>query len=450
MNKYTFVSFILLMLISSKAIAQKICQQSVVYFDFGKHDLSESETAKIDSILQMPYNEFIIELSGHTDHISSDSFNLDLSNKRVQEVVNYIQNNSAKKIVFKTNSFGRSQPTVPNDTDKNRARNRRVEINVIPLDEGRIVINTKSGAQAKLNIEQFKNIDLCELQFEFDLMEEEQRYDDATTCKYYNKDDSLFSGGFPLDLHTLSFKLNIVGIPDSILTHLCAEFYFPDNHSHALLSIYAYDDRGQLIRNENCKPSRREDNIYHECCFYRNLQMLMLCGGVWPCHEFYLNKNFEQVKYKLDNDDFDSLINNKQVLPFCFVEDTLKVFCETLDSAYYLKLTAEQCRLLPRALVIDSSLFSPVSFNDTTLIIKSRIWGKPKSISLYNEEYQYKKEITRKHGRKYRNAYMEFPHKIAVQLKNGKTVLVDYDQVKKRYNKRRKKLVVKVRRRDLK
>lgn len=466
MNKYTFVSLLLLMLISSKAIGQKICQQSVVYFGFGKHDLSELETAKLDSILQMPYNEFIIELSGHTDHISSDSFNLELANRRVQEVVNYIQNYSAKKIVFKTNNFGRSQPTVPNDSDENRARNRRVEINVIPMDEGCIVVNSKSGAQAKLNIEQFKNIDLCELQFEFELMEEEQSYDDPTKCKYYNKDDSLFNQGSPFDLHTLSFQLNTVGIPDSILSHLCAEFYFPDDHPQAIQSIYFYDDLRRFKPFGNYKPARREGKIYLAGCFYRKHQYSLLCH-IRTCDNPQINKKFEQVKFKVDSMDFYALINDKQVIPICYVQDTLKIFCETRDSAYYLKLSKEQYMLLSRTLpvgwlqssalpiserrpVIDSSLFSPVTFNDTTLIIKSRIWGKPKSISFYNEEYQYNKEITRNHGRKYSNAYMEFPHKIAVKLKNGNTVLVDYDKVKKRYKKRRKKLVVKVRRRDLK
>lgn len=452
------------MLISSKAIGQKICQQSVVYFGFGKHDLSELETAKLDSILQMPYNEFIIELSGHTDHISSDSFNLELANRRVQEVVNYIQNNSAKKIIFKTNSFGRSQPTVPNNSDENRALNRRVEINMIPMDEGRIVIYSESGAEAKLNIEQFKNIDLCELQFEFELLEEEQSYDDPTKCKYYNKDDSLFNQGSPFDLHTLSFQLNIVGIPDSILSKLCAEFYFPDDHPQAMQSIYFYDGLGRLTPFTNFKPVRREGKIYLAGCVYRNRQMLLMCGGCLRCPTLRLNKKFEQVKFKVDSMDFVSLINDKHVIPICYVGDTLKVFCETRDSAYYLKLSKELYMLLPRVVwlpipgplisnwppVIDSSLLSPVTFNDTNLIIKSRIWGKPKSISLYNEEYQYNKEITRNHGRKYRNAFMEFPHKIAVQLKNGKTVLVDYDKVKKRYKKKRKKLIVKVRRRDLK
>lgn len=471
MYKYALASFLFLMLFSTKAIAQKICKQSVVYFDFGKHNLSESETAKLDSILQMPYYEFVIELSGHTDHISSDSFNLELANRRVQEVVNYIQNNSAKKIIFKTNSFGRSQPKVPNNSDENRALNRRVEINVIPMDEGRVVIHGKNGEIAKIELSSFDGCGICDLEPTFT----ESNTQEEFKSKNIDLEELIRQ---ELCITSMMFRIDVESCDSFKNKEICGEIVvqLPENNCTCYRPC-VLDSKG-YVRSLTLVTSNYRDYYYvFQGCFLPMVFYIDICCNALPSSKcsIIINKFFSSYSYSYDTDKGFLSEKNDYVdstkIDICKINDTLRVICFNTEIDYFIKLDIDSFVKLPIHIrrypnypyhscsrypplnffrLIDSTLLSPVTFNDTTLIIKSRIWGKPQSISLYNEEYQYNKEITRKNSRKYHNAYMEFPHKIAVKLKNGNTFLVDYDKVKKRYKKKRKKLIVKVRRRDLK
>jgi OOP family OmpA-OmpF porin len=70
-------------------------------------------------------------LSGHTDNVGSEDFNLKLSTKRAEAVKNYLINKgiAAERITAK--GFGETMPIAPNDTEENRAINRRVEFFIV-------------------------------------------------------------------------------------------------------------------------------------------------------------------------------------------------------------------------------------------------------------------------------------------------------------------------------
>ncbi len=106
-----------------------------IEFDFGKARLKKSSFEvlyKAGSIIKKYIEEyknakFIIE--GHTDNVGDAKQNLILSRKRAQAVFNYLKNkfffNSEQ---FEVKGYGESKPLVPNTSEKNRAKNRRVEI----------------------------------------------------------------------------------------------------------------------------------------------------------------------------------------------------------------------------------------------------------------------------------------------------------------------------------
>ena len=72
-----------------------------------------------------------IEISAHTDDVGSQEYNQRLSNKRAESVVKFLAGNDipAERMVSK--GYGKLQPLVPNSSDENRAKNRRVEIKII-------------------------------------------------------------------------------------------------------------------------------------------------------------------------------------------------------------------------------------------------------------------------------------------------------------------------------
>ncbi len=79
------------------------------------------------------YNKTILDVSGHTDSVGTDSSNQILSEQRALSVGNYI---SAKNIDGRRMhilGFGESQPIASNSSASGRAANRRVEIAILPL-----------------------------------------------------------------------------------------------------------------------------------------------------------------------------------------------------------------------------------------------------------------------------------------------------------------------------
>ncbi len=100
-----------------------------IFFDTNKFDLkpeSKTELEKmIDFLTENP--KVSIELSGYTDNVGDDAYNLDLSKNRAKAVFNYLVNNkiSPNRLSFK--GYGKTNPMSTNSTEEGRANNRRTE-----------------------------------------------------------------------------------------------------------------------------------------------------------------------------------------------------------------------------------------------------------------------------------------------------------------------------------
>jgi outer membrane protein OmpA-like peptidoglycan-associated protein len=75
--------------------------------------------------------DIYIETSAHTDDQGSDVYNINLSMKRAQTVADYLSGQSIDKKRLIPKGYGKSMPLVPNTSDENRAKNRRVELRII-------------------------------------------------------------------------------------------------------------------------------------------------------------------------------------------------------------------------------------------------------------------------------------------------------------------------------
>lgn len=100
-----------------------------VLFGFDKSDLtttSEQSLSKLDNVLNK-YPETDIQIIGHTDDKGSTGYNQRLSERRAAAVANYLKENGVVASRIITKGMGETDPKVPNDSDANRAENRRVE-----------------------------------------------------------------------------------------------------------------------------------------------------------------------------------------------------------------------------------------------------------------------------------------------------------------------------------
>lgn len=70
-------------------------------------------------------------LSGHTDNKGSKDYNLKLSTARAEAVKTYLINKGVQPERITAKGFGDTMPIAPNDTEENRALNRRVEFFIV-------------------------------------------------------------------------------------------------------------------------------------------------------------------------------------------------------------------------------------------------------------------------------------------------------------------------------
>ena len=115
-------------------VGQSITLNNIL-FDQGKADLrpeSKTELEKIVAFMQAnPSAE--IELSGHTSSEGEYAMNKSLSYKRVKACKDYIVSKGISESRIMAVGFGPDKPVAPNDTESNRAKNRRVEMRVTKL-----------------------------------------------------------------------------------------------------------------------------------------------------------------------------------------------------------------------------------------------------------------------------------------------------------------------------
>lgn len=73
-----------------------------------------------------------IEIAGHASAEGTAAFNRRLSLRRARSVAAYLLRAGVSADQLKAVGYGASQPKAPNDTDENKAKNRRIEFNVHP------------------------------------------------------------------------------------------------------------------------------------------------------------------------------------------------------------------------------------------------------------------------------------------------------------------------------
>lgn len=104
-----------------------------IFFDFDKATLRPESYNELDRLVTLlTENPSIkVELSAHTDSKGSDDYNMKLSQKRAESVVNYLVTKgiAADRLIAK--GYGETKPIDTNDTEEGRQNNRRVEFKII-------------------------------------------------------------------------------------------------------------------------------------------------------------------------------------------------------------------------------------------------------------------------------------------------------------------------------
>jgi OOP family OmpA-OmpF porin len=113
--------------------SEKVTFAADAVFDFGKSTLKPEARAKLDDLVAKTagVNLEVIIAVGHTDNVGSDAFNQKLSVARAEAVKAHLTSKGIEKNRVYTEGKGEKQPVADNKTDEGRAKNRRVEIEVV-------------------------------------------------------------------------------------------------------------------------------------------------------------------------------------------------------------------------------------------------------------------------------------------------------------------------------
>ena len=115
------------------AVATKVTYAADAFFDFDKSVLKPEGKAKLDDLASKvkDINLEVIIAVGHTDSVGSDAYNQKLSVRRSEAVKAYLVSKGIEKNRVYTEGKGEKQPVADNKTKEGRAKNRRVEIEVV-------------------------------------------------------------------------------------------------------------------------------------------------------------------------------------------------------------------------------------------------------------------------------------------------------------------------------
>lgn len=117
--------------------AEKELTFDFVHFGFNNSNLNKASKKILDDAVMVlsKYSDAKIKLSGHTDSIGSENYNMKLSVKRANVVRDYLVKNGINENQIAAEGFGELKPVAPNKTAKDRAKNRRTEITAKAIEK---------------------------------------------------------------------------------------------------------------------------------------------------------------------------------------------------------------------------------------------------------------------------------------------------------------------------
>ncbi|MBN1551073.1 OmpA family protein [bacterium] len=107
-----------------------------ILFDLDKAYLQKKSLKQLEHIITLLKEnpDLKLEVQGHTDDQGSDEYNRDLSQRRAETVRNFLLLFGVPEQSLVAKGYGESAPVAPNDTEENRAKNRRVELVKLDTD----------------------------------------------------------------------------------------------------------------------------------------------------------------------------------------------------------------------------------------------------------------------------------------------------------------------------
>lgn len=118
---------------AASPVSDKVVFNADTFFDFDKFNLKPEGRQLLDQVAQQiqTINLETVIAVGYTDSIGSDAYNLGLSERRANAVKAYLVSKGVPADRIYTEGKGKADPIASNATAAGRAKNRRVEIEIV-------------------------------------------------------------------------------------------------------------------------------------------------------------------------------------------------------------------------------------------------------------------------------------------------------------------------------
>jgi peptidoglycan-associated lipoprotein len=128
-------------IVLEKIELNKIFVLENIYYDFNRHEIRPDAAKELDKLVQLLVDnpEIKIELSSHTDSVDTDSYNLELSQRRADAAVKYIIQHGIAPDRLVAKGYGEGKPIARNtnpdgsDNPVGRQKNRRTEFKILEI-----------------------------------------------------------------------------------------------------------------------------------------------------------------------------------------------------------------------------------------------------------------------------------------------------------------------------
>ncbi|MDA3930464.1 MAG: OmpA family protein, partial [Prolixibacteraceae bacterium] len=134
------------LLVELQPLMRKVpIQLDNINFESNSADLMEYSFKELDRVVVLLTEnpDIHVEIMAHTDDVGSDKFNNVLADKRAKSVVEYLVISGIRSDRLVAKGYGETTPIVANDSDKNRALNRRVEMKILDENDSDFMIEER-------------------------------------------------------------------------------------------------------------------------------------------------------------------------------------------------------------------------------------------------------------------------------------------------------------------
>ena len=123
-----------------QATAQLIDAPDGITFDTGSYTLKPQFRSTLGQVAQTltAHPDSLIDVYGHTDSTGSAQLNQQLSENRARTVADFLTTQGVSPARLRSQGFGETMPVASNATPEGRAKNRRVEIRIVPVTQEQV------------------------------------------------------------------------------------------------------------------------------------------------------------------------------------------------------------------------------------------------------------------------------------------------------------------------